>query len=409
MPVVRSPQVFVGGMQVKNMDAFGANRRSFLRNAAFAGAAATIASFCESQFALAQVRHHETLPGNAVLLNSNENPLGPCEAARAAMIEAVSQSGRYHDEYSEQLTNLFASQNGLKPEYIQPYSGSSQPIAYAVFAFCNAQKGVVMGTPGYESASSTAKTCGTPVFSVPLTTEGAHDVRAMVAANTGPGLYYIANPNNPTGTITSRADIEWLLVNKPQGSIVMVDEAYIHFSDATPCLDLVAPKGHRRASHLQQTLWHGGRTAWAGDCASRSAAANQQYGWVYILSGARDESWDREPERAGTDGEAQEDQCRCAAADFRLACYQGIHVHGFTGELLHDRREASDPDGDRRHGIARACLVGRPWPVWPTHVRITVGTADEMSRFRTAFQQVMEKPAAAAVRRHSTSRTARFS
>ena len=55
------------------------------------------------------------------------------------MIEAVNQVRRYHDEYSEQLTNLLASQNGLN-QYIQPYSGSSQPIAYAVFAFCNAQR-----------------------------------------------------------------------------------------------------------------------------------------------------------------------------------------------------------------------------------------------------------------------------
>ena len=54
-------------------------------------------------------------------------------------------------------------------------------------------------------------------------------------------------------------------------------------------------------------------------------------------------------------------------------------------------------------------LIGRPWPVWPTHVRITVGTAEEMARFRTAFQAVMEQPATAMVRRHTHSRTAMFS
>ncbi len=216
------------------------NRRSFLRAASFAGAAAAVGSFCESQFAFAQARHHEPHPENVVFLNANENPLGPCEAARAAMIEGVVQSGRYHDEYNEEVTNLFASQNGLKPEYVQPYSGSSQPIAYSVFAFCTPQRGVVMGTPGYESASFTAKACGVPVADVPLTKEGAHDVKAMVAASASPGMYYIANPNNPTGTITSRADIEWLLANKPQGSVLVLDEAYIHFSDATPGVDLVA-------------------------------------------------------------------------------------------------------------------------------------------------------------------------
>ena len=177
------------------------------------------------------------MPNDGVYINANENPLGPCEAARAAMTAAITESGRYHDEYSEELTNLFASQNGLKP-YVQPYSGSSQPISYTVLAFCNAQKGVVMGNPGYESALVHGGLWNAGVQGAAH--KGAHDVRAMAAASTGPGFFYIASPNNPTGTITSRADIEWLLVNKPQGSIVIVDEAYIHFSDATPCLDLVA-------------------------------------------------------------------------------------------------------------------------------------------------------------------------
>jgi histidinol-phosphate aminotransferase len=58
------------------------------------------------------------------------------------------------------------------------------------------------------------------------------DVKAMLAANPNAGLYYICTPNNPTGTVTSLADIQWLLDNKPAGSMVLVDEAYIHFSEA---------------------------------------------------------------------------------------------------------------------------------------------------------------------------------
>ena len=57
------------------------------------------------------------------------------------------------------------------------------------------------------------------------------------------GVSHICNPNNPTGTLTSRADIEWTLANKPKGSILLLDEAYIHFSDAQHCTDLVAHDG----------------------------------------------------------------------------------------------------------------------------------------------------------------------
>src|SRR5205814_9254802 len=53
------------------------------------------------------------------------------------------------------------------------------------------------------------------------------------------GVFYICNPNNPTGTLTPRADIDYLLANKPKDSVVLVDEAYIHLTEAQSCLDLV--------------------------------------------------------------------------------------------------------------------------------------------------------------------------
>ena len=74
---------------------------------------------------------------------------------------------------------------------------------------------------------------------VPLTSTYAHDVKAMLAAAPDAGMFYICTPNNPTGTLTSHSDIEFLLANKPKDSILLVDEAYIHFSDATTALDLV--------------------------------------------------------------------------------------------------------------------------------------------------------------------------
>src|SRR3954465_10280170 len=92
------------------------NRRSFLRTASFAGAA--LFASTEAQFAFAQRRSMKIAGPNAVFLNANENPLGPCEAARAAMSAAIAESGRYHDEYAEEFVSLFASQNSLKIEYV---------------------------------------------------------------------------------------------------------------------------------------------------------------------------------------------------------------------------------------------------------------------------------------------------
>ena len=68
-----------------------------------------------------------------------------------------------------------------------------------------------------------------------------HDVKAMLAAAPNAGLFYVCNPNNPTGTLTKREDIDYLVAHKPAGSVVMIDEAYIHISpNATRCNDMVA-------------------------------------------------------------------------------------------------------------------------------------------------------------------------
>ena len=96
-----------------------------------------------------------------------------------------------------------------------------------------------MANPGYGGGAPAF--IGSKVVRVPLADDYSHDVRAMLKADPDAGAYYICNPNNPTATITSRKDIEFLLANKNKDAVVVVDEAYIHFSDkAVSASDLVA-------------------------------------------------------------------------------------------------------------------------------------------------------------------------
>ena len=81
-----------------------------------------------------------------------------------------------------------------------------------------------------------------PVIKVPLADpKGAasHDIKAMLAASSNPGVIYICNPNNPTGTCTPRKDIEYAVAHAPKDTILMIDEAYIHLCDAPRSLDFV--------------------------------------------------------------------------------------------------------------------------------------------------------------------------
>jgi len=88
-----------------------------------------------------------------------------------------------------------------------------------VLAFTSPKKRSSRGS-WLRSRRTRAHFIGAKVARVPLTKDYAHDVKAM-AAVADAGLIYVCNPNNPTGTLTPKADIEWLVANKPSGAVVI--------------------------------------------------------------------------------------------------------------------------------------------------------------------------------------------
>src|SRR6202166_3209398 len=208
------------------------SRRSFLQLAA----AATCQIVTEPMLAAAARRPHGS---DGVMIDSNENPLGPSQSARAAISAIIPQRGRYLDNLTDELIHSFAQQEGLNPDHVHAFPGSTPALRFAVIAFPSPQKSYVTADPGYEAGMFAAVAANARVVKVPLTKTYAHDVKAMLAAAPDAGLFYICSPNNPTGTLTPHSDIEYLVENKPKAAIVMVDEAYIHFCDAPSTLDLV--------------------------------------------------------------------------------------------------------------------------------------------------------------------------
>src|SRR5260370_28003362 len=148
--------------------------------------------------------------------------------------------GGYHfDEYVKTIS-VFNEQFGLKKDYSALFPGSGGPLDLALMSNIGRDQALVYGEPSYEQGPRAADTMKAPKYPVPLTATYAHDVKAMLKAHPSPGAYYIVNPNNPTGTMTPKADLVWLINNKPKGSVVIIDEAYHHFSNDESCIDLVA-------------------------------------------------------------------------------------------------------------------------------------------------------------------------
>ena len=216
------------------------SRRSFLGLSAAASAGLALRIVTEPMLAHARIRDYpNAMSKDAIHIDANENPLGPAASARAAASAILPQGGRYSDWLTDDLVKTLAETEGLKVEQVRVYPGSSEPLHHAVAAFASGQRSYVTADPGYEAGMLAASAVGAKVVKVPLTKSYAHDVKAMLAAAPDAGVFYICNPNNPTGTLTPHSDIEYLVANKPKDSIVLIDEAYIHLSEAPSSLDLV--------------------------------------------------------------------------------------------------------------------------------------------------------------------------
>jgi histidinol-phosphate aminotransferase len=385
------------------------SRRNFFGLAAAATAAVAMPILTEPQLALAQRRRmiHEFPPG-AVRIDANENPLGPCSGACAVMSSLLPEAGRYDDELTMKLVTAFSAAEGLKPEYILAYAGSSEPLHYSVLAFTSKDRSYVTADPGYEAGMYAAKMSGANIVKVPLAKDYSHDVKAMVGADANAGLFYICNPNNPTGTITSRADIEYGLANKPKGSILLVDEAYIHFSDATPSLDLV--KADKDLIVLRTfSKIYGMAGLRCGFAIGRPdlLAKIQTYGMnsMPILAVAAATSSLQVPELVP--------ERRKINTDIRNDTFSWLTANNYkfipsqTNCFMVD---AGRPGKEVVTAMAqRNVFIGRVWPVWPNHVRVTVGTRSDMEKFQQAWKEVMSAPASASdPRRHGSPTLARL-
>ena len=337
---------------------------------------------------LARARVHNP-PAGAVMINSNENPLGPCTMAREAVANIIPQGGRYLDDLTENLANEIAQMEGLKKEYIQIAAGSTEPLHHAVCAFTSKQRPYVTADPGYEAGMFAAEAVGARVVKVPLTKTYTHDVKAMVAAAPDGGMFYICMPNNPTGTLTSHSDIEWLVENKPKGSVVMVDEAYIHFTDATSVVDLVrADKDVILLRTFSKIYGMAGLRCGMAlarpdllDKMANYGGGNFMPVTAMVAASASLKHTSLVPERKKINTDVRNSVF--AWLDRNGYSYVPSQTNCFMLDTKRPAKEVIDAMA------AQKVFIGRIWPAWPTYSRITVGTQAEMDAFQVAFKKVM--------------------
>jgi histidinol-phosphate aminotransferase len=390
----------------------GVSRRSFMRILGAASAAATsLPAFAALQQAGTQVaappakrggmRGMQQLSPDTVVISSNENPLGPAQSALTAICSTASQGGRYHyDEYVKTI-GVFNDQFGLKKDYSALFPGSGGPLDLALMSNIGPDKPLVYGDPSYEQGPRAAEVMKAPKYAVPLTATYAHDVRAMVKAHPSPGAYYIVNPNNPTGTMTPKADLVWLVNNKPKGSIVIIDEAYHHFSDDESCIDLVAQDKDVIVMRTFSKIY-GMAGIRAGFAVARPdlierfsnvGGPSRSLASISITSAAAARASLQDKDLVPLRKKINSD-IRAETLEF-LTKHSYKIVPGSQGNMF--MVDVKRPGREFQQAMLKENVaIGRTWSAMPNFVRVTVGTKAEMDKFQTAFVKCMDMPPGAA-------------
>ena len=213
------------------------SRRQWLINSGATLAGLALSSRFMNFEAQAQMMTPERLAATAAVkarLSLNENPFGPSPAAMEAITRSLAAGKACRYPYGEvaELVDLIAKKEGVTPEHIVLGIGSSE-ILETVGGHFGLMKGeAIYASPGYLQLPNTVKGLGGTTVPVPVNARQEHDLAAMAAAVTKPNtVVYIANPNNPTGTVVPPAALRDFIRSVTPRAFVFLDEAYLDIAD----------------------------------------------------------------------------------------------------------------------------------------------------------------------------------
>ncbi|WP_176596534.1 MULTISPECIES: pyridoxal phosphate-dependent aminotransferase [Sphingobium] len=329
----------------------------------------------------------------AVRIGANECWTGPFPVAAEAAFKLVQEGNRYepNDEHAK-LFEAVAAVEGIPADRITAWPGSSDPLSRVAVAYASPTRGIVTGNPAYEAIWRTGDWLGAKVTKVPLTKDYAHDVKAMLAADPNAGVYYICSPNNPTGTMTPLADIQWLADNKPKDAILVVDEAYIHWFDGPNAAKMAASRDDVLILRTFSKLF--GMAGMRLGLTFSSPVIMEKM--MRYDGGQVTAMLPMTAVACGTVSVAQAGLIKQRRAEMVAAREMAIAHLKKKGIKVIPGSQANmfmidwgKPAKDMQAAmLAEKVQIGRNWPIWPNVSRVSVGSADEMKAFCDAIDKV---------------------
>jgi histidinol-phosphate aminotransferase len=365
------------------------SRRGFLKSAT--GTAAASAAIAALPFAIEPLRA-STFAGGPVILDSNENAYGAPASALRAMRDAMTLSNRYPDFAYDDLAARLSTMHKVHSEHLIFGCGSGELLKVAAEAFTGPDRPAVVAAPTFELLGMVAQRCGAKVHSVPLTSSHRHDLDAMLAvARSGAGLVYICNPNNPTASITPRVEIEKFLAAVPEQTYVLIDEAYHHFVDSPDYVSFLDKPYARERLIILRTFSKiygmAGLRLGFGVAPAGVITAMRDHSFFSNVNCVVAKAAVAALDDTGYVPAAAQRNARDRSEFARQAAHRQLTVIPSQANfvMLDSKRPVKEVI---EHFSTNNVRIGRPFPPYETHVRISLGTPADMSAFWRAWDKL---------------------
>jgi histidinol-phosphate aminotransferase len=331
-------------------------------------------------------------------LGSNENPAGLCPAARQAFLAAADEANRYPGRAGQAVVEAIAARHAVDRSWVYVTPGSGELLRAATAAFTSTSRSLVTAAPTFEAPAWVAGMVGASVQAVPVTADGHLDLDGMASKAAGAGLFFVCNPNNPTGAhapATAVADFVAKVKTAAPEARVLVDEAYFDYVDDPAYASAVPLAVADRRVLVTRTFsklfgMAGLRVGYAIGHPDTLAALRTE-GSSGIMSNASlaaaaaalADTGHVATERARNDAARRFTRGRFEAAGYRVLPSSANFV------MIDVRRDAGAFAWlCRQHQVQ----VARPFPPLSTCVRLTIGTMPEMEEAVPALLALLEAP-----------------
>jgi histidinol-phosphate aminotransferase len=334
------------------------------------------------------------LAPTAIRLDSNENPNGPGKTALDAIRAQFGETPRYPDVPASDLQQAIAANLKVSPENVLVGCGSGEILRLGSYAFTSPERALVTAAPSFEDPVRHSEFRGAQIRAIPVDGELKLDIGRMLDATSGAGMVFFCNPNNPTATVHGASVVRDFITQvnrRAPECVVMVDEAYHEYVDDPAYATMIPESLENPRVVVVRTFSkvYGMAGLRVGYVIGRPETLRQMQrhklpNAINVLAASA--AIASMPDQAHLE---REKQLNRAARDYTRKAFESM---GFKSGAS-NTNFIMVPIGRDSRGFKDACakhgvLVGRAFPPLTTHLRVSIGTMDEMKKAVEVFRQV---------------------